>query len=93
MHISCISYYPSSMMFRHGSISGDILERIETWDSVGREWLQTLFVRVIRLYDTVSHSSLYSNEACLDLFLIKLCQYEFSCLHCNKSSLCHMSYQ
>jgi hypothetical protein len=75
MHISCISYYTSSMMFRHGSISGDILERFETWDSVGCEWLQTLFVRVIRLYDTVSHSSLYSNEACLDLFLIILCQY------------------
>lgn len=70
-----LAFYTSSMMFRHGSISGDILERIETWDSVGRDWLQTLFVRVIRLYDTVSHSPLYSNEACLDLFLIKLCQY------------------
>lgn len=63
------------MMFRNGSISGYILERIETWDSVGCDWLQTLFVRIIRLYDTVSHTPLYLNEACLDLFLINLCQY------------------
>lgn len=36
--------------------SGYILEKIVTQDSVGCDWLQTLFVRIIRLYDTVSRS-------------------------------------